>query len=389
MSTRPGGKPRLFVLSGGGSGGHIRPLLAVADELKLAEPDCVVVSIGDRGSAFAHLTESHPSIDYTKAVFAGKFRRYHGESWLRRITDFRTILLNVRDVFYVIFGVLQSVVLIGRLRPNLVFLKGGFVGVPVGLAAALWRVPIVTHDSDTIPGLANRIIGRWARIHATGMPAEFYSYDKAKVRHVGVLVSRDYVPVTDHVLAHSRQQIGVPEQGSVLLITGGSLGSQRINTACGQIVPELLTAYPDLTVIHQVGRGNAHTYGDFTHDRLQVHEFLNPFHHYSAAADVIVTRAGANNIAEFGIQHKACVVIPSPFLAGGHQLKNGEYLQAQQAAIVVDEAVMLHDLTVLKAAIADLLDDQHRRQELGDALGRLATPDAAEKLAGLLIETAR
>src|SRR3990167_4698141 len=240
LATLAGDKPLKIIVTGGGSGGHITPLLAVADEIKRIDSSINVISVGERGSKFAHLTQNHATIDATRTIFAGKFRRYNGESFVSQILDVKTLLLNIRDVFFVLIGLVQAVVLIGREKPDVVFLKGGFVGVPIGLAAALWRRPIVTHDSDALPGLANRIVARWAHVHATGMPAKYYRYDAKKIKHVGVLVGRAYQTVTPELKNMYRREVGIPEQGTVLFITGGSLGSQRINTACASFVADLL-----------------------------------------------------------------------------------------------------------------------------------------------------
>lgn len=388
MATQRGDKQLRILLTGGGTGGHITPLLAVADELKHLSSDCYVMSIGDKGSAFGHLTDSHTAIDESRSIFAGKFRRYHGESWFKRLFDIRTNLLNLRDFFYVIIGCLQSLVLVKRLKPDVVFLKGGFVGVPVGLAAAFWHIPIITHDSDALPGLANRIAGRWAAYHATALPREFYNYNPDKVRHVGVLVGQQYKFVSEAEQGSLRTEIGLPEQGSLLFVTGGSLGSQRINQAVSSVAGQLLDAYADLTIIHQVGKGNRGVYGSFSHERLKVMEFVDGMYRYSGAADVIVTRAGANTLAEFGIQSKACVVIPSSFLAGGHQLKNGEYLAAAEAAVVLDENQLPDKPAMLADAVGDLLNNPEKAQVLARNLHNLTVPDASRRLAELLVETA-
>lgn len=388
MAIQPDAKPApvRYMLTGGGSGGHIRPLLAVAAELKSLQPDCQVICVGDRGGNFAHLTQQHASVDQIHSIFAGKFRRYHGESWLRQLIDIRTVLLNIRDILYLVVGLLQSVFLLLRVRPAVVFLKGGFVGVPVGLAAALLRIPVVTHDSDALPGLANRIVSRWANVHATGMPAEFYPYNAAKIRHVGVLVSRDYVPVSSGLKQQYRADLQLNDAAKVLLITGGSLGSRNLNSVVRAVADKLLTRDSSLIIIHQVGHGNTDVYDGYKHERLQVLEFLDGMHRYSGASDLIVGRAGANTIAEFGVQAKACIVVPSPFLAGGHQLKNGEFLRSKQAAIVLDESKLLQNPELLQQQITRLLADDYERQLLADRLAGLAMPDAARSLAQILIK---
>lgn len=388
MATPHGDKPIKILLTGGGTGGHITPLLAIAEELKQLDPTIRVISIGERGSAFAHLTDDSPDIDQTTTIFAGKFRRYYGESFLKHLLDIRTNLLNIRDLMYVLIGFMQSIYVVKRLNPDVVFLKGGFVGVPIGLAAALWRIPIVTHDSDALPGLANRIVGRWAKAHATGMPAEFYAYDPARVVHVGVLVGRQYTHVSESLRQEYRRELHLPQSAEVVFITGGSLGSQRVNKAVVSFVDSLLAERPRLHIVHQVGKNNSMQYQGYSHERLTILEFVEGMHRYSGAADVIVTRAGANTIAEFGIQAKPCVIIPSPFLTGGHQLKNGEYLRSKDAAVIVNESEMVSDPDVLRSEIVTLLEDDNRRGQIAKALSDLTKTDAAQKLAKLLKDTA-
>jgi UDP-N-acetylglucosamine--N-acetylmuramyl-(pentapeptide) pyrophosphoryl-undecaprenol N-acetylglucosamine transferase len=379
---------KTIILSGGGTGGHITPILAVAHELKRQDPAVRIVYIGEREGKFAGLLDQNTDIDEIKTVFAGKFRRYHGESWFKRLLDIKTNLMNVRDLFYFGIGFLQSIVIVKRLHPDAVFLKGGFVGVPVGLSAALWRIPFVTHDSDALPGLANRITARWAKYHATGMPAEFYQYPKDATVHVGVLVSTSYQPISEEIQKQYRSQIGIPEDAEVLLITGGSLGATVINQAIRSIVPHILENDPKLHVVHQVGKGKLGVYADFSHERLQVLEFLQPMHAYTGASDVVVSRAGANTIAELGVQGRAVILVPNPILTGGHQTKNAEHLLEKQAVVVVPESELATGGAALEAAITDLLTDVNKRKVLGQALQSITIPDAASKLATLLLEVA-
>lgn len=374
-----------MLLTGGGTGGHITPLLAVAHELKLLEPNSEVIYVGEHRGKFGHLTDGQQDIDGVHTVFAGKFRRYHGQSWLRRLFDIKTILLNIRDLFYLLIGIVQSWFLIGRLKPNVIFLKGGFVGVPIGVAARLRQVPFMTHDSDALPGLANRLVGRWARLHATALPADNYSYPRADVRHVGVLVSPDYAPVQPQTLNDWRQELDLPTTGQILLITGGSLGASRLNRAVIDIIDKLLQDNPGLYIVHQVGKGKIGEYRSYTNERLRILEFLRPMHKYTAVADAVVTRAGANTLAELGVQGKACIVVPNPQLTDGHQTKNAQQLSQKNAVIVVSEDELPAGLD---QAIRDLLNDTEKQTQLGEQFKRITIPDAAHKLAKLIQELA-
>lgn len=376
---------RRIVLTGGGTGGHITPLLAVAHELKRQDPDCRVIYIGERNGKYASLTAGNTDIDEVHSIFAGKFRRYHGESFMTRLFAVKTNLLNLRDFFYFGIGALQALILVRSLCPDMILLKGGFVGVPVGLAAAFWRKPFVTHDSDTMPGLANRLVSRWARFHATGMPPEYYGYPKDAMRYVGVLVGPQYSHV-DHAQQKAfKAELGLPTESKVILVTGGSGGAAAINLAIRSIMPKLLAHDKNIHVIHQVGIGKGGIYDGFSHERLKIYELLNPMHLYSGASDMVITRAGANTMAELGVQAKACIVIPNPLLTGGHQTKNAAVWQEQNAAVIINEAELKHGTDQLLQAIVMLMDDKHKRHELAQNLQHMTVKDASSKLAALLL----
>lgn len=283
-------------------------------------------------------------------------------------------------------GFCQSLWLIMRTRPDAIFIKGGYVGVPLGLAAALFRVPFITHDSDTVPGLANRIVGRWARMHATGMPTEYYRYPKSKMRFTGTPVGPEFQAVTDEIQKSAKRELGIDEQMRVILVTGGSLGAQRINQVVKSMAPDLLEKHSNLFLIHQVGQANKDIYGDYIHPRLRAETFIDKFYVTSAAADLVVARGSATTISQLSIQAKPTILIPSPFLAGGHQLKNAKVLEEQGAAVVLQEKELLDQPTLLTASIEELLDNDEVRQKLSVAISGLAKPEAAREISKLILE---
>jgi UDP-N-acetylglucosamine--N-acetylmuramyl-(pentapeptide) pyrophosphoryl-undecaprenol N-acetylglucosamine transferase len=378
-----------IVLSGGGTGGHITPILAVAHELKQRDPNLHIVYIGEKGGKFSELTDNSEVIDASYTIWAGKYRRYYGESLLRRVLDVKTNLLNVRDMFYFLIGTVQSWFLLGKLRPNAILLKGGFVGVPVGLAAAARKLPFVTHDSDAIPGLANRIVGRWAQLHAVALAPEGYAYPSASTVQVGVLLEPGFKPVSEAEQGDFKQQLGIDSQYQVLLVTGSSSGAQRLNEAVVKIIDKLLYDFPKLYVIHQVGKGKMGVYANYSHERLMPIEFMRPMYAYTGAADVVVSRSSGNNIAELGAQMKPVIAVPSPFLASGHQLKNAERLETEHAALVVSETAAGTDEHALDAAIRLLLTDEAQRKALSARLHELTITDAASRLSAILLDIAK
>ena len=380
-----------IVLTGGGSGGHVTPLLAVAAELKQRHPNQRIVYIGTRGDKIGATAHDHHAIDQAYSIFAGKFRRYHGEGW-RQWLDLRTWFFNLRDLCYVAIGCLQSLWLIGRLRPRVIFIKGGFVGVPVGCAAWLWRRPFITHDSDAIPGLANRLIGRWARMHATGMPAELYPYPPAKTVYTGTPVQQDFQPVTVQSQQAYKAELGIPEQAPVVFMTGGGLGAQRLNQHMATIIPSLLTDFPQLFVLQTVGHANHRDLQEHYNQlateqqkRIIIKDFVTDLHRYSGAADVVVMRASATSLAEMAVQGKACILVPNPYLTGGHQLKNAQVYAQRDAAVVVSESdLAAQGSVVLEKAIRRLLENTAERAAYGLQMSSFAKLDATQRLVDVL-----
>lgn len=382
-------------MTGGGSGGHITPLIATAAELKRLQPDAKLIYVGQKGDSFGREVADSDWIDEARFISAGKFRRYHGEGW-RQLLDIKTWLLNIRDFFRFLCGIVQSIELMYKLKPEVVFIKGGFVGVPVGLAAALLRVPYVTHDSDAIPGLANRIIKRWARLHAVALPAgEYKIYPEAKTVTVGIPLRASYKQVDRAAQIKAKETVGLSQYKRIVMVTGGGLGAERLNNLVVKIAPKLLARFPDLALVHQAGeklQSKLETAYEKELqapelDRLRLLGFVNNLAEYSAASDVIVTRAGATTLAEFGLQEKACIVVPNAQLTGGHQLKNAQILEKAAAAVLVTDQKD-HYLELMDA-IVDLLESEDRRLQLARNLAKMSHSKAATELATLLLKVAR
>lgn len=382
-----------IVLTGGGSGGHITPVLAVARELKQLQPDCKTIYIGQKGDSLADIPANDPNINKTYMIRAGKLRRYHGEG-LKQVLDVETTGKNIRDVGFVVAGLAQSYRLLRKLRPDIVFVKGGFVGVPVGLAAAALGIPFITHDSDALPGLANRIIARWAKLHAVALPKEIYSYPANKTVTVGVPISYEYRLRSTEEIAALKTQLGLAIEQRVIFVTGGGLGAQRLNEAIVQIAADIL-GQPDIILIHAAGRNHeteiSKRYDELLSDtaraRVIVMGYTTKLYEYSAIAEIVVTRAGGTSMAEFAAQAKACIVVPNPMLTGGHQTKNAQALTDRRAIRLVEESeIQSSGPQALLVALQSLLDDPAAVQTLGRNLHALVQPDSAHRLAVLLLE---
>lgn len=340
--------------------------------------------------------QEHPAVDDVRLVFAGKFRRYHGEGF-KQLLDLKTIALNIRDFFLVLIGFIESTWTLFRLRPRVLFVKGGYIGVPVGLAAALLRIPYVTHDSDAIAGLANRIIARWARVHAVALPKETYAYPPESTVTVGVPIAAEIVYVNTKIQRQLKTKLGFDPGALLIAVTGGGLGAQSLNMAVVANAVKLLDRYPKLHIVHSAGHAHmAATQAAYAAvlksevlSRVAVHDFITTMYEYTAAADVVIARAGATNMAELAMQAKACIVVPNPFLTGGHQTKNARaYAEAGAAEVIEHTALQAHP-EILFEVLTDLLDSPSKRAALAGKIHGFAHPDSSSELAELIMSAAR
>lgn len=366
----------------------------LARELKSQAPSCQIVYIGHKGDDFDSLKDSGHDFDFMAFIKAGKYRRYHGRNLLEQLLDIKTLGLNIRDFFRLPLSVLTALRLLRQFKPQVVFSKGGFVAVPVGLAARLLSIPVVTHDSDTVPGLANKIVGRFAVAHATGMPAKYYSYPAGSVIYTGIPVDPRIKKVTPKLQRQFKEQLGLSADSQVLMLSGGGNGSKRLNELLLSIARHLLNSNLALQLIHITGSvhedmvraGYKATLTKEELKRVQIAGFINDFYVCTGAADLVIGRAGATTLAELAAAGKACVIIPSPFLTGGHQLKNAAELAARNAAVIVEENVEPDELLVI---VSELLNNDQRRFELARNLYATARPNAAAKLAQVILNTAK
>ncbi len=382
-----------FMLVGGGSGGHLTPLVAVAESIKALDKSSTVIFVGQKGENLHDIVDRQ-EIDESARISAGKFRRYHGESLWQHLTDVKTIALNIRDLFKFLLGILQAIVLLSRKKPDAIFLKGGFVSVPVGYAARLLRIPYITHDSDAIPGLANKMTAKHARYNTTALPIDLYPYDKHKARHVGIPLNPAFQPIDAHALARAKKALGYGPTSKVVFSVGGGLGAQKLNIAMVDVASTLLKKYQELFIIHITGKKlfneTARLYEkhlDATlQKRVRIIDFTTTLHEFSAAADVVVTRAGATNIAEFAAQAKPCIIVPNPVLTGGQQLHNARVITDADAAVIVDEK----NIGTLPSKVEELLSEhESSRSALGARLHDLSHEGAADRLAELLFDVTK
>jgi UDP-N-acetylglucosamine--N-acetylmuramyl-(pentapeptide) pyrophosphoryl-undecaprenol N-acetylglucosamine transferase len=322
-------------------------------------------------------------------IFAGKLRRYHGTTLLQKLIDIPTILHNIFDIFLVLLGFVQSFIKLIMWRPKVIFLKGGFVCLPVGYAAWVLRIPIVIHDSDAHAGLANRLLAPLATYIATGAPLEYYDYPKDKAKYVGIPTQSQGKPLTQAQKQAIKKQYGVSTDKPLLVVTGGGLGAKRINDAMVAIAPELITS---TSVIHLSGVAQYDELKQKVPDSndYKLISFLSDgFEELVGAADLVISRAGASSLAEMAAVGANVLLVPNAQLVGGHQVKNAKIYLDKGAAAMADEMKFTDHPALLLQQITSLLADNSTRNALGDALYTFAKPDAAKDVAGLIIKAAK
>jgi UDP-N-acetylglucosamine--N-acetylmuramyl-(pentapeptide) pyrophosphoryl-undecaprenol N-acetylglucosamine transferase len=379
-----------IVSAGGGSGGHVTPALAVLRELHRQDPELTAYFITDHKFAVAagSIMAKAPFEVRIKRIYAGKLRRYHNVSVLRQLLDIPTLARNIRDFFLVGVGFLQSYRFMRKVRPDVVFTKGGFVCLPVGLAAKVLKIPLVIHDSDAHPGLTNRLLAKYATVIGTGAPTENYTYPAGRTHYVGIPVSRDFVPFSAAKQRAAKAELGLHDTTKPLLVvTGGGLGARNINRAIATIANQLLD---HVAILHLTGTQNYQETVDAAPEHIDyiIKPFLPGLSIALGAADIVVTRAGATSLAELAALAKPIIVIPNAHLPNGHQIKNAEVYGRAGAAVVIEEEKITLDHRKLTRVILALAASAEKRQQLGRKLHAFAKPDAALDMAALIAEAA-
>ena len=323
----------------------------------------------------------------SRAIFSGKFRRYHGLTWQQKLFDFPTIIHNFFDLFLIGLGFLQSLWLLAWLRPSVIFCKGGFVCLPVGYAAALLKIPLVIHDSDAHPGLTNRLLAPRAAAIATGAPVEYYpSYPASKTHYVGIPTFGGGGVLNAHEKRAIKKKFSVSENDKVVVITGGGLGAKRVNDAVIAIAPELLKK---AHIIHLCGMNQ---YAELRAQlpeikRYQLIDFIDnaeTMRNLLAIADVVVSRAGATTMLELASVGAPTILVPNTQLVGDHQTKNAAVYAEKEAALIVKEDALSENPELLLEAINSVLSSSVISKKLSDNILELAKPDAAKDVVKLI-----
>jgi len=355
-----------IAFTGGGTGGHIYPGLAVAGELnrRMGQGACRIIWIGAKSGMDRSIVEGAGLEFY--GIPAGKLRRYFS-------------LKTIPDFFKVLAGFCAARRILRKEKPVLLFSKGGFVSVPPCAAAASLGIAVFTHESDFSPGLATRLNARFARriFTAYDETARFFPEKfKGRISKTGNPVRGDFYAAD---AAKGRAFLGLPEQ-RILLVLGGSQGARELNELVRDNREELCKNY---AVVHQTGAGNE---GDCAPNaRYRPYAYIREeMPHVLAAAELVLGRSGAGTVWECAALGKPMALVPLSGNSRGDQVENARFFEKAGAAVCLTGADLNNENLV--RLINALAEDSHRREEMAAASRKIGRLNASSEIASAIME---
>ncbi len=351
-----------IVLTGGGTAGHVTPNIALLPRLSEASYD--ISYIGSYRGMEKELIEAEHIPYY--GISSGKLRRYLD-------------LKNLSDPFQVLKGLAQSIRLLRRLKPDIVFSKGGFVSVPVVLAARFCKIPVIIHESDITPGLANKIAIPAAKRVCCNFPETLQYLPKEKAVLTGSPIRQELLSGNPE---YARACCHFNSAKPVLLIIGGSSGSKVINDA---VRAQLTVLLQEFQIIHLCGKGNLDNTLIQTPGYIQFEYVSQQLKDMFALADIVISRAGANAICELLALHKPNILIPlSAAASRGDQILNAKSFEKQGFSYVIEEENLTG--STLLSAVHTVFD---QRANYRAAMAKSGQMDSIQTILGLIEETVR
>lgn len=353
------------LIAGGGTGGHVIPALAIARELR------------DAHGAEVHFVGTARGLESKLVPDAGFELDLVRSGQLKNVS----LMTKLKTVIDLPLGVMECVGLLQKFRPHVVVGVGGYASGPGMLAALLLRVPTLAFEPNAVPGLANRVIGRWVSAAAVNFKPTMKYFRNARV--TGIPVRPEFFEIAPMEEAVARK----------LLVFGGSQGARVFNKVMPEVAKGLMTYVDDLTILHQAGAGNVESTTKAYRDcgvnptRWQVMEYLDDMPRRFAEADLILCRSGASTVAELAAAGRASLLVPFPGAADDHQRKNADVLvEAGGALLRIQEKNDALMESYLLSDLSDLLTHPGQRWSMSQRVRKLARPDAVQEIAGMILK---
>lgn len=347
-----------IIISGGGTGGHVFPAIAIADALKTIEPDVEILFVGAEGRMEM---EKVPQAGYE--IIGLDIQGLNRQSLLKNLTVPLKLLRSMQKARHIL----------KTFDPHVVVGVGGYASGPMLMAANSKRVPTLIQEQNSYAGLTNKLLAKGSQRVCVAYDGMERFFPEEKIIKTGNPIRRKSVHIKgkrEAALAH----FGLQEHKPTVLVSGGSLGAGSINNALKELV--FLFEKQDIQLIWQCGK--------YYHESLikelgllpeqvKLMPFIERMDYAYAAADVVVGRAGAGSISELCVVGKPVVLVPSPNVAEDHQTRNAEALVRTGAALLIKDSEVN---TLLMPTLLDLLDDDQKRGEMSKNIQKMARPDA-------------
>jgi UDP-N-acetylglucosamine--N-acetylmuramyl-(pentapeptide) pyrophosphoryl-undecaprenol N-acetylglucosamine transferase len=340
-----------IIISGGGTGGHIYPAIAIANEIRLRNPHAEILFVG---AADRMEMEKVPQAGYDIKGL-----------WISGL-DRKLSLKNLLFPFKVMSSLWRSRKIIKQFKPDIAIGTGGFASGPLLKMASLKGLPTLIQEQNSYPGITNKLLAKGAHRICVAYDGLERFFPKEKIVLTGNPVRQDLLDVSSkRAAAHS--YFNVDPSKTTLLILGGSLGARRINELIAKELEFLLEN--SIQVIWQTGKLYCDTYKHLAANTgVQIHAFLNRMDLAYAASDIVISRAGASSVSELCIVGKPTIFIPSPNVAEDHQTKNAQAIVSKNAGILLKECDLDHFQTIFLR----LLNDPEQQQALSEGIKKLA-----------------
>lgn len=360
--------PLKFILSGGGTGGHIFPAIAIANALKAMHPDAEFLFVGAKGR-----------MEMEKVPAAG----YKIEGlWISGLQR-RFTIDNFSFPFKVISSLINARRILRKFKPDAVIGTGGYASGPMLRVAARAGVPTLIHEGNSYPGITSKLLAAQVNRICVAYENMERFFPKEKLLITGNPVRQDILKL-EGKRADALAKFQLDGERPVVLVIGGSLGARTINEAIASGLQRLSEA--GIQLLWQTGEAWAHKAqqlaSNFKGNNIRPHAFIREMDAAYAVADVVVSRAGASSISELALAAKPVIFVPSPFVAEDHQTKNAMALVNKGAGLLVKDAEANHYLIT---ELIRLVNDENRRKEFTEAITTLAIPDAAQRIAAEVI----
>ena len=349
-----------FIISGGGTGGHIYPAVAIANELKAQFPDASFLFVGAKDK-----------MEMQKVPQAG----YNIEGlWIAGLQRKITVQ-NALFPIKLALSLLKSFFILKRFKPDVVIGTGGFASGAVLKVASMLGIPTVIQEQNSYPGITNKLLAKKANSICVAYENLERFFPKEKLHFTGNPVRQDLMEVAskkEEAIAHFK----LDASKKTLLILGGSLGARRINQLIEKELDFLLQL--DFQIIWQCGKHYLNEYSKYNEkENVQVMAFIDRMDLVYAAADVVISRSGASSVSELCIVGKPTIFIPSPNVSEDHQTKNAKAIVERGAAILIKESNLDDEFKIVFEAI---VKDQGKLQNLTENIKKLAKPNATKAI---------